>query len=69
MQGLFGGLASAAIRAINVSYSGFNTSYANLPIPYNVFDPRQQVAAAFISAAIGLIGGLFTGIFVTLVNK
>ena len=59
IQGIMGSWASAIMRAINRTAETWGDAYANLPAKY-VYEQDGEVAAAFVSAGIGLLTGLIT---------
>ena len=63
MQGLAGGLCSAAFAAINSNNYVYN--YGSLTWPYNTHSAGNQVAGTAISCAIGIVGGLVVGVLLT----
>ena len=59
--GFMGGLASSVARAISANRpAAFD--FTPLAFPYVLYDSRAQMSAAFISIAIGFIGGILTGL-------
>jgi hypothetical protein len=60
IQGLFGGLAAAVMRAISLTSTVAN--YSSLVSPYEVFSTESQIGATFISVAIGTGSGLLIGV-------
>lgn len=61
VQGLLGGLASAVLRAIVKSYSGYSTYYDKLTANNVQYDQRGQISATFISLGIAVLTGLVVG--------
>jgi hypothetical protein len=67
LTGFLGGLAGSVTRAIAGNDQGFN--FAGQPEPFELFDSRAQLAAAFISIGIGAIGGVLTGLLLSCVSS
>jgi hypothetical protein len=67
VQGFFGGLASAVMRAINKSSGNFASLYDKL-LSKMVHDQVGQISGTFVSLGIAILTGLFVFIFINFLN-
>lgn len=63
LQGLAGGLCSAAFAAINSN--NYVYDYSSLTYPHNTHSAPYQIAGTAISCGIGILGGLAVGVLLT----
>lgn len=68
VQGFLGGIFSSVMRAVNKTSATYSGSYASLITKY-VYNQRGQISAAFTTLGISIITGVFTYIFIRLVNE
>ena len=63
VTGFLGGLAGSVTRAIAGNPQGFD--FTSQPEPFDLFDSRAHMAAAFISVGIGIVTGLVVGLIIS----
>jgi ammonia channel protein AmtB len=68
VQGFLGGIFSSVMRAVNKTSGTYSKSYSGLISKY-VYDQGGQISAAFITLAISVLTGIFTYIFIRLINE